>query len=104
MSVTKTWKIEQMERSSSDGLVTTVHWRVNGSETVGDNTYYSTAYGSVGLTRGDEFIAYDSLTEADVIGWVKTSLGADTVDAHEKSLSDQIVAQKNPVTLTGKPW
>ena len=104
MAITKTWKIEQMDRNASDGLVTTVHWRANGSETVGDKLYNSTVYGSIGLTRGDTFTAYDSLTEATVINWVKTSLGEEQVASYETSLTEQIALQKNPVILTGKPW
>lgn len=104
MAITKTWKIEQMDRNASDGLVTVVHWRVNATETVGEHTYYSSVYGALSLTRGDTFIAYDSLTEANVIDWVKNTLGTEQVTAYENSLSDQIASQKNPVTLTGKPW
>jgi len=104
MAITKTWKIEQMERASSDDLVTTVHWRANGQEVVGDKTYYSTVYGSIGVTRGETFIPYAGLKESDVIGWVKESLGAEQVATYEKSLADQITAQKNPVSLAGIPW
>jgi hypothetical protein len=92
-----TWKVEQMDRQASDGLVTTVHWRV----TEQDDDYVSSAYGSVGLERGDDFIAYDSLTETQVIAWVKEKIEADTI---ESNLSAEIAAKKNPVMLTGTPW
>ena len=92
-----TWKVEQMDRQASDGLVTTVHWRV----TEQDDDYVASAYGSVGLERGDDFIAYDLLTETQVIAWVKEKIEADTIEAN---LSAEIAAKKNPVTLTGTPW
>jgi len=104
MAVTKTWNIEQMDRNASDGLVTVVHWRANATETVGEHTYYSNVYGSLSLTRGDTFIAFDSLTEEIVVDWVKNTLGTEQVTDYENSLIDQIESQKNPVTLTGKPW
>ena len=92
-----TWKINQLERQTSDGLVTTAHWTVVGV----DGDFTASAYGSVGLERGDNFTAFDSLTEQQVLGWVQDVLGKDTV---ESSLAAQIEAQKNPVTSTGLPW
>jgi hypothetical protein len=92
-----TYSIAQLDRQTSDGLVTTAHWRVDavdGEHTVG-------SYGTVGFERGESFIAYESLTEAQVIAWVKDKLD---VEAIEASLSAQIALQKAPVTATGVPW
>ena len=95
--MTITWKIAQLDRQTSDGLVTTAHWRVGAV----DGDYSAGSYGTVGFERGDTFIAYDSLTEAQVIAWVKDKLD---VEAIEASLAAQIVLQKNPTTATGVPW
>ena len=95
--MTTTWTIAQLDRQTSDGLVTTAHWRVDAV----DGNYSAGSYGTVGFERGDTFIAYDSLTEAQVIAWVKEKLD---VEAIEASLAAQIAAQKNPVTATGVPW
>jgi hypothetical protein len=92
-----TWKISQLDRQTSDGLVTTAHWRVDAI----DGDYSAGSYGTVGFERGDTFIAYDSLTEAQVIAWVKDKLD---VEAIETSLAAQIALQKAPVTATGVPW
>ena len=95
--MTTTWKIAQLDRQTSDGLVTTAHWRVDavdGEHTVG-------SYGTVGFERGESFIAYESLTEAQVIAWVKDKLD---VEAIEESLAAQIAAQKAPTTASGTPW
>jgi len=101
--MTITWKIEQMDRQTSDGLVTTVHWRANASETVGEETYAATSYGSVGLTEGDTIVPFANLTEAVVIGWVKDQLGTETVTSTESGLTAQIAAQKAPVSASGLP-
>jgi hypothetical protein len=95
--MTTTWKISQLDRQTSDGLVTTAHWTVNAV----DGEYSAGAYGTVGFERGDTFIAYDSLTEAQVIAWVKDKLDVAEIEA---SLQAQIAAQKAPVTATGTPW
>ena len=92
-----TYTIAQLDRQTSDGLVTTAHWRVDAV----DGEYSAGAYGTVGFERGESFIAYESLTEAQVIAWVKDKLD---VEAIEASLTAQIAAQKNPVTATRVPW
>jgi hypothetical protein len=95
--MTITWTIAQLDRQTFDGLVTTAHWRVNAV----DGDYSAGAYGTVGFERGESFIAYASLTEAQVIAWVKDKLEVAEIEA---SLTAQIAAQKAPTTATGVPW
>ena len=63
-------------------------------------------YGSVGLDTSDlsSFTAYADIKESDAIEWAKAALGADVVDAVEKSLADQIKESKTPTTAKGVPW
>jgi hypothetical protein len=93
------WKIEQMDRQTSNGLVTTVHWRANATE----DSYSATSYGSVGLTAGQSLIPFADLTKEVVIGWVKDKLGEEQVTAIEDSLTAQIESQKEPVSASGLP-
>jgi len=95
--MTTTWTIAQLDRQTSDGLVTTAHYTVNAV----DGEHSSGSYGTVGFERGESFIAYESLTEAQVIAWVKDKLD---VEAIEASLATQIAAKKAPVTAVGVPW
>ena len=95
--MTTTWTISQLDRQTSDGLVTTAHYRVDAL----DGEYSAGTYGTVGFERGDTFIAYDSLTEAQVIAWVKDKLEVSEIEA---GLQAQIAAQKAPTTATGTPW
>jgi hypothetical protein len=92
-----TYSIAQLDRQTSDGLVTTAHYTVNAV----DGEHIAGSYGTVGFERGESFIAYESLTEAQVIAWVKDKLD---VEAIEASLAAQIALQKAPVTATGVPW
>jgi len=92
-----TWNVVQMDRLTSDGFVVTVHYTVNAV----DGDYTASTYGTVGYTEEGAFTPDSQLTEALVVGWVKESLGKDTV---EQSLTAQIEAQKNPVQETGLPW
>jgi hypothetical protein len=95
--MTITWTIAQLDRQTSDGLVTTAHWRIDAV----DGEYSAGTYGTVGFERGTSFTAYASLTQAQVIAWVKDKLD---VEAIEAGLQTQIDAQKAPTTATGVPW
>ena len=95
-----TWTIANLERNLADGGVTVAHWRV----TEVDGDYSASAYGTVGFTPdadADDFVAYDSLTEATVLGWVQAEVDQ---SATEAALTAKIEAQKNPVSADGMPW
>ena len=103
-----TWTITNTERNTADGGVIVAHWRVTETETVGSGddavTYSASSYGTVGFTpdtSADGFVAFDSLTEANVLGWVYEEVNqADT----EAALAADIAGQKTPVTTDGVPW
>ncbi len=95
-----TWTISTLERELSDGGVVVAHWRA----TAVDGDFSASSYGTCGFTpdpSASGFIAYDSLTEADVIGWVQAELDQDAIEA---SLAAQIEADKNPTQAAGVPW
>ena len=95
-----TWTISTLERELSDGGVVVAHWRA----TAVDGDFSASSYGTVGFTpdpSASGFIAYDSLTEADVIGWVQAEVDQDAIEA---SLAAQIEADKNPTQAAGVPW
>ena len=91
------WSIDNLERQTSDGLVTTAHWRVNAV----DGEHSAGAYGSVGFARGEDFTPFEQLTEAQVIGWVKSQLDVEQIEA---ALAQIIAEQKNPTKVSGTPW
>ena len=99
-----TWTIANLERNVADGGVTVAHWRVTESETVGEDTFTASSYGTVGFTPdpdADGFVAYDDLTEDDVMAWVWADVDQ---DATEAALTAKIEADKNPVSASGVPW
>ena len=98
------WSIANTERYLDTGGVFVVHWRVTAEETVGDDTFTASAYGTVGFTPdpdADGFVAYDSLTEEVVMGWVWESVNQKDTEA---ALTANIEGQKNPVSADGMPW
>jgi hypothetical protein len=99
-----TWTISTLEHNTADGGVIVAHWRVNDEETVGEETYSASAYGTVGFTpdaSADDFVPYADLTESVVLGWVWDSMDKDAVEA---SLTAKIEEQKAPTTEDGVPW
>jgi hypothetical protein len=99
-----TWTIANLERQLSTGGVTVAHWRVTESETVGEDTFTASSYGTCGFTPdadADDFVAYDDLTEEVVMGWVHEEVSQEDTEA---ALLANIEGQKNPVSADGMPW
>ena len=119
--------ISQLERNAVDDTVVTAHWvaTVTESHTVAAHTvaaytdssgldfpsedvpeevvvdYTASSYGTSSFTRNDAsptFIAFNALTEADVVSWLSLDEGL------EAGLQAQIDLQKVPVSVTGTPW
>ena len=94
------WTIAQLERNTSDGGVVVAHWRA----TATDGDYSASSYGTCSFTPdadSEGFVAFEALTEAQVLEWVYEALDKDAV---EESIATQIEAQKAPVTMAGLPW
>jgi hypothetical protein len=90
------WTIQQLDRKTADGFVTTAHWRCDAV----DGEFSASVYGTAGFT-GDLTIPYAELTQEQVLGWVWGSLDKAEIEANALA---QIELQKNPVTATGTPW
>lgn len=105
--MTTTWNVVSMDcYPEKDGLtdvVFTVHWNL----TAVDGDYTGYVYGSVGVTldAGSPYTPYADLTQDQVVGWVKDSLGAEQVASLEANVAAQIENQKNPPVVTPPlPW
>ena len=100
MAITYTWTIPTVENTIATGGINTIHWRCSAVD--GDHSVCS--YGTVGCTPdpdASDFIAYDSVTEANCITWAQADVGKDDTEA---GLAAQIAVLKAPTTATGVPW
>jgi hypothetical protein len=95
------WSISQLDRTIPDGGVYTAHWTASAVEENFSACIYSTASFTPDPTSPN-FVPYDQLTEAEVLGWVWAS-GVDKFTT-EATLAENIYLQQNPVTATGVPW
>lgn len=101
MATNFVWGINTLERKTDDGFVFVAHYGISAN----DDTYSSSAYGSVGFERPDNLIPYSDLTEDTVIEWVKETLGGDEKVAEiEAALQTQLDEQHAPTKAAGVPW
>jgi hypothetical protein len=89
-------------RVDEDGMqdvVTTVHWRYNGTN---ENGISAEIYGAqaVGTPTPDAFTPYPDLSEEQVIGWMEETLD---VEAMDLNIAEQIELIINPVYITLPP-
>ena len=106
MAINKVWEVNTMERTTSDGYVSKVIYRVKAIDDSDNKEKDGTRQtGEVNFTKPSsipsDFKAYDSLDAATCIGWVKTALGSDGVAAVEAAID---AALAPATTSVGKPW
>ncbi len=99
-----TWTITNMEYTNdSDKGVVHAAWSASDSD--GDHT--GTVSGMESYTpdsSAEGYVAWDSLDESTVVGWVKETLGSDECTRVEDKVADQITKSKTPPTSWGKPF
>ena len=107
MAYSYTWEINEsnMVANVSNGFVKTLVYRVKGMD---GSTEKARATGQVEFTEPSslpsDFVAYDSLTAAKCLEWVKTAVGATEVTAIENGLKAQIDLINTPTEKVGVPW
>mgnify|MGYP003110816578 CR=1 FL=1 len=109
-----TWNVVALDATKTVGtlsdVVTSVHWHVSDSETVGSGdsavVHFGYLNGVINLADPDasNFTAYDSITKDDAIAWAKAALGSNEVTAIETGIAAQITESKTPTKTSGVPW
>lgn len=109
-----TWKVNDMKRDTATGGVNTVYWECR----VQDDTHADCTAVEGGKLRlepdatASDFVAYEDLTEAVVLGWVYDSLieGEETADEAkariETNRTGKVEAQiaRKAAQASGTPW
>lgn len=96
------WKVIDMKRRASDGMVESVQWLVEAAD--GEIVARRGGQTVVSPAPPETFIPFENLTETICIGWVHAELGYDVVAAIETNLVEQIQKQVLPTILQGVPW
>jgi hypothetical protein len=94
------WRIYNLKRQSSDGLVLEVEYACEMS--ISGSTDYTIGKLTLSGSPSDpNFISYDNLTEDIVLGWVTSSINTSAV---ESDLNDKITNILNGNHLLGTNW
>lgn len=113
MAVTTTWSILDMTRKVADGNVFDVRWQCYARNDSGPEAAVEAGKLITDADPSDpDFISYDNLTEADVLGWVYESLveGDETPQQAkariEANRTEKVTAQieKANADASGMPW
>ena len=107
MANTYKWVISQLEcypqHEGHNDVVFTVNWRRQAT----DGLHNADIYGSQPVTLDAEapFTPYADLTFDQVVGWLESALGAETLAAQIVMLDQQIANQINPPVVSPPlPW
>jgi len=122
-----TWEVTNVDRDLSDGFITSANWKIVGVCTVITGSA-STTYGPVhhegslsfNTSRTGSETAYGSVTQDNVIGWVKNGFvgvttigeGADAITTTGLALEESVVTdhlmvlytRPTPSSGSGTPW
>jgi len=98
------WKIYDLKRIKSSGVVNTITYGCESEE----SGFSTRKIGELTITGSDSdpgFIAYDNLTEANVLGWLTSSIDTGSLELlNSGSLSEQINAYNAITESNGRPW
>lgn len=98
---TITWSIVDLEREVADGYVHIVNYRVDGTEA----GFFASFTSKTFLVRPNEnFVPFEDLTEAMVLDWIFTAIGAEAVEAIERGIEAELQDQQFPRVAHGLPW
>ena len=100
-----TWKINAVDcYTSKDGLekvAYNVHWSY--FATNGEHTASMIGVQSVGEPNPDNFVAFEDLTEDDVISWISASMDVEQMQANLDKQIEDLVAPKVVTLQLNKP-
>ena len=114
MAITTTWSVSDMTHKDSDGGVFLVYWSLT-AQSDGTPSYSAQEGDKLQCTpnpSASDYIAYADLTEADVLGWVYSSLIVDDETAAEakarieaeRTAKVQGQIDRAAANATGVPW
>ncbi len=109
MAISYNWNVSTVDVYPTDkeqtNVIYNVHWKLNAVDTQVDaegNPYTASVYGTQVLDTSDlsGFIDFDSVTSAEVQGWVESAMGEEQVQSLKDSLDADIAGQINPTSET----
>jgi hypothetical protein len=99
-----TWKIYDLERTISNGVIFKVLYGCN-SEKDGIARRKTGELELSGSDSDEGFIPYDNLKESDVLGWLASAIDQPAIEAENAALIQEHIAELNSTDeANGTPW
>lgn len=99
-----TWTASNLVRETTDDFIIKSHWYLVGKTlngTVGIATFTMEGVVKFNTTRTGSEIPYESVTQENVVGWIKTGIGTEQVAEYERLMHDNLIyIHKNDVGIT----
>jgi hypothetical protein len=104
-----TWKLKSLKKTNSGNLENVViqtYWELTGTDEDGNSGTFNGAT-PFKAPEGENFTAYEDLTEEMVLGWIKDQVVGGYKDHVEEKIQEQINQKKNVVEEVKEeelPW
>lgn len=106
---TYTWTIKQMSvmpvLEGQTDVVVSAQWNILGVDQ--DASYNLSGWQQFTLKQGEGFVPYNQLTEAQVLQWVKDTMGENQVSNLQDAVQGSLDAINNPPVepvIASLPW
>ena len=101
MALTYTWAVTGLKKTG-DGTVVQTYWTKKGTDENGNEGTFSGATPFQGDPTAEGYIAFENLTESDVLSWIQSVV----VGGYEEHVNAQIQKQIDSQTVVeaSMPW
>ena len=103
MAITYTWKVTGLKKNT-DGTVVQTYWQKIGTDENNKQGTFSGATPFAGDPAAEGYIAFESLTEADVLSWIQAIVVGGYEEHVNAQIQKQIDQQINVVEEAAMPW
>ena len=106
MANTYTWKITQLHRHTSDGFAHTAEYQVIGTSDQSNDAgipYNATFQNQANLERPETLVAFEDLTEADLVAAIQAQLKEEEVAQIQGTIDSFVSEQITPTQASGLP-
>lgn len=112
MAINTTWSVNNMTHVDADGGVILAYWSLVAASDAGDETATEGKARFTYDASSSDYIAYASLKESDVLGWIyeANKEGDETADEYKARIESERTAKvqaqidRNATQATGVPW
>ena len=100
------WSISGLEilpeLNGQQNVVYRVQWVL--STTDGINSYCIGNSSDIDFDPNSDFVSYENLTEEEVLSWVQSALGTETILSLQNDMDNKLLSMPQPNNKPSLPW